>query len=280
MKKLRLVIISIALVLSCIPITVLAATTAIVTITNTPWFTLGIQSFTVTYVSDTEMDLAWTNDATVANVMVRAKYGQYPANIPDQNTQPSDGYLVYYGSGLSAVDTSMDMNQNAATLYYTAWAQKGDGTWYTTMSQSSKESREVVLLALLALAIGLSYFAIKGKNILLAVLASASFLILWFYNQSTPIAGFVKGSGGDTVVNVVLLGLMAAIPITAWSFWRGEKKYNERDEQEFQFKQKERKAKNAPTYSDIVDTSNTVDFMSMSDAEYMRILQNSRRNKR
>ena len=256
------------------------ADTMIVTVLGVPAFTTGITSFNVIYTSDTQMNLNWTYDATVSNVMVRAKYGQYPANPPNSATAPSDGYLVYNGSGLSAVDTSMDMNQNAGTLYYSIWGQKGDGSWYLIPSQSSKESKEVILIALLGLAIGLSYFAIKGKNILLAVLASASYLILWFYNQSTPIAGFVAGSGGDRVVEVVLLGLMCAVPLTAWSFWRGEKKYSERDEQEYKFKQDERKSSKLPTYSDVTDASNTVNFMSMSDAEYLRVLQNSSRKKK
>ena len=279
MKILKIVLAVVtAIMLATIPIAVLAGNTA--TMVNAPAYSVGITSFTVTYVSDTEMDLNWTYDATVANVMVRAKYGQYPANPPNSATAPSDGYLVYNGSGLSAVDTSMDMNQNAGTLYYSIWGQKGDGSWYLIPSQSSKESKEVILIALLGLAIGLSYFAIKGKNILLAVLASASYLILWFYNQSTPIAGFVAGSGGDRVVEVVLLGLMCAVPLTAWSFWRGEKKYSERDEQEYKFKQDERKSSKLPTYSDVTDASNTIDLLNMSDKEYADLLNGQKRRRR
>ena len=257
----------------------LAATTAVVTILGIPAFTAGITSFTVTYVSDTEMDLNWTVGAGVENVMVRAKYGTPPTNPPDINTAPSDGYLVYYGSDLSAVDTSMDMNQNAGTLNYTAWAQKLDGTWNLVPKTNSQESREVVLIALLGLSGGLSFFAIKGKNILLAVLASISWLIVFAYNQSTPIAGFIKGSSGDTFVEVLLIGLMITIPLCAWSFRKNEKVKEERENVDWNTKQADRKAK--PSYGELTDTSKGVDLLHMSDAEFTRVLQNStRKNKR
>ena len=168
MKRKLLLAIIVVLAISLSPIAVLAGNT--VTVNDQPYFSAGITSFTVTYVSDTEMDLAWTVDATVANVMVRAKYGQYPANIPNPNTQPSDGYLVYYGSGLSAVDTSMDMNQNAGTLYYEAWAQKGDGSWYLIPSQGSEESREMIGLLLGFLAVSL----------LIAGLVLKKSWVMWF----------------------------------------------------------------------------------------------------
>jgi len=106
MKSIKwLVTILMTLAVSMTPVVVYAATTAVVNVTNSPSFSQGIMSFTVTYISDTEMDLAWTDDATVANVMVRAKNGGYPSDIPNENTAPSDGYLVYYGTDLSAVDT-------------------------------------------------------------------------------------------------------------------------------------------------------------------------------
>jgi hypothetical protein len=279
MKKVFYIFVVVALaILSAVPV---LADTMIVTVLGVPAFTTGITTFHVTYVSDTEMDLNWIYDATVNNVMVRAKYGSYPTNPPNSSTAPSDGYLVYYGSGTSAIDTSMDMNQNAGTLYYEAWGQKSDGSWYLIPSQSSKESREVILLALLGLGGGLSFFAIKGKNILLAVLASVSWLIVFAYNQSTPIAGFVKGSSGDIFVEVLLIGLMITIPLCAWSFRKNEKAKEEREDVDWNAKQSDRKASRPPSYGELTDTSSGVDLLHMSDAEYLRVLQNSnRKNKR
>jgi hypothetical protein len=197
MKRKLLLAIIVVLAISLSPIAVLAGNT--VTVNDQPYFSAGITSFTVTYVSDTEMDLAWTVDATVANVMVRAKYGQYPANIPNPNTQPSDGYLVYYGSGLSAVDTSMDMNQNAGTLYYEAWAQKGDGTWYLVPSTVPEESREVVLIALILLGALGSFFGIVKRQWLFSIGASVVWFFLIAYTRSNPLPNVVAGSSVDSL---------------------------------------------------------------------------------
>jgi len=199
MKKVLYILAVVALVvLNAVP--VLADTTAVVTIIGIPSYSGGILTFNVTYVSDTEMDLSWTYDAvTVSNVMVRAKYGSYPANPPDSSTAPSDGYLVYYGSDLSAVDTSMDMNQNAGTLYYSAWAQHPDGSWYVVASTHSEESREVVLIGLIALgAIG-SIFAIYKRQVLFAVGASTVWFLLISYTRANPLPNVVAGSGTDSL---------------------------------------------------------------------------------
>jgi hypothetical protein len=188
MKNIKwLVTIIMTLAVSLLPVAVLADTTAVVNVTNSPSFSQGIISFTVTYVSDTEMDLAWTTDATVQNVMVRAKYGSYPADIPDENTQPSDGYLVYYGTNLLVADTSMNFNENAGSLYYKAWAQKADGTWYTVTSTVSKESEKLFLLFLGGLALVLSYFEIKTRNMPLGALAAGAWIVMWKYVTSNAL---------------------------------------------------------------------------------------------
>jgi hypothetical protein len=169
MKILKIVLAVVAaIMLATIPIAVLAGNTA--TMVNAPAYSVGITSFTVTYVSDTEMDLNWTYDATVANVMVRAKYGSYPTNPPNSATAPSDGYLVYYGSGLSAVDTSMNLNNNPDTLYYSIWGQKGDGSWNLIPSKGSEESREMIGLLLGFLAVSL----------LIAGLVLKKSWVMWF----------------------------------------------------------------------------------------------------
>ena len=179
MKNIKwLVTILVTIVVSMVPVTVLAATTAVVTVTNTPYFSQGISSFTITYVSDTEMDLNWTVDDTAANVMIRAKYGSYPTDIPNENTAPSGGYLVYYGTDLSVADTSMNFNENAGSIYYKAWAQKADGTWYVTTSTGSKESRVVLFIGMIFLVFGLTIASFTLKGIIAPILRLAS-AILW-----------------------------------------------------------------------------------------------------
>ena len=210
-----------------VPVTVLAATTAVVTVTNTPYFSQGISSFTITYVSDTEMDLNWTVDDTAANVMIRAKYGSYPTDIPNENTAPSDGYLVYYGTDLSVADTSMNFNENAGSIYYKAWAQKADGTWYVPTHTSSKESREVVLIGLIGLGVIGSIFAIMKRNVLFAIGAGALWFFLITYTRVNPLPNIVAGSGADSIfIGVCIAFSVATLLSVFWLNNRDEKREN------------------------------------------------------
>lgn len=153
----------------------------VVTVTMNPLFTGGINSFTITYVTDTQMDLDWTYGGDTANVMVRAKYGNYPANIPNQFTTPSDGYLVYYGSGLSASDTSMNFDQNPGYLYYMAWAQRGDGTWHLDVSSGKEESKQLILIAMIISPLAIMGLGWRFKQAWLLWLACPFWVILGIY---------------------------------------------------------------------------------------------------
>ena len=137
-----------------------------------PLFSAGITGFTITYISDTQLDLDWNNGSAVSQVMVRAKYGEYPADIPDEDTAPSDGYQVYYGAGTSASDTSMDFDENPGKLYYRAWAQKADGKWFVTPVEDAEESRAMFFLALVILAGGLTAAMLAFRQSMLGVFAA------------------------------------------------------------------------------------------------------------
>jgi hypothetical protein len=133
----------------------------------------------------------------------------------------------------------------------------------------------------LALGIFVTWLAIKNRNFLLGVISSAIWLFIFYCDHNLySIGNFVGGSAGDTFIDVILLGLAIATPIVSWTFSRQEKKYNERDESEYQFKQNERNAQKDKTISDISDASNTVNFMFMSDKEYLRVLQNNNHKRR
>ena len=139
-----------------------------------------------------------------------------------------------------------------------------------------------IWVGLLFGALLLSYLGIKNKNILLGIISAVLWLFFWTYEKSNLPTGIVLGSAGQNFITVVCLGMVIALPIICIVFWRGEKKYNERDESEYQITQSDRKAhKQPPTYSDITSTTNTINLQDMSDAEYLRLLQNqSRKNKR
>jgi hypothetical protein len=224
MKLLRCLAVIIILAISIMPIAVLAGTSVNVTITATPMFTAGITSFTITYISETQIDLDWTVDASVDQVMIRAKYGEYPANIPDEDTAPTDGYLVYYGNGLAASDTSMDFDSNLGTLYYKAWAQKADGHWYVATSTGFKESEVVALILLFGFGLVISGYAITKKNVVIAIIASAIWLATIYYTRQNPIGSMVTGDNADTAILLALIGLLTLVPIISFRLSKREER--------------------------------------------------------
>jgi hypothetical protein len=141
-----LITVLIILLLNVVPI--YANTSVNITVSGVPEVSIGITDFLITYINDKQMDLTWGYSGTVDRIMIRAKYGSYPANIPDISTAPTDGYLVYYGNGVGTSDTSMDFDQNPGILYYSAWGQNTDDTWQLITSQGNKESKAVTMLFL------------------------------------------------------------------------------------------------------------------------------------
>jgi hypothetical protein len=172
-----------------LPVVALAEPTVVVT--NQPMFTgAGISWFQVTYTTDTQMDLDWMLGGSGVNIMIRSKYGGYPADIPNETVAPYDGNLVYYGDGLATTtfsDTSMDFDENPGSIFYKAWAQKADGTWYVTTGTGNKESAVVTLIAFLLLALGLTIPAFIWRKALLAFAGSGAWIIfaVYCYTKST-----------------------------------------------------------------------------------------------
>lgn len=192
-----------------------ASTVGDVSLFATPLFTNGILTFTITYVTDTRLDLDWTVGANVSAVMIRAKYHQYPADIPDNVTAPSDGYLVYYGALLHASDTSMNFDENPGPLYYRAWAQLSDGSWVVSPKEGWKESKEVILLAILATAGLLSFLGYKNPP--MRVIASGAWIFVMLYWIQSPPSTITRGSSADTAA-IAVFGLASAT-MMFWPFF-------------------------------------------------------------
>jgi len=168
-KKWLRVLIAVVYVVAvlAIPLTALASEVADITITATPIFTAGIINFQVTYINDQRLDFSWGYGIGATKIMIRAKYGDYPSDIPDESTTPTDGYEVYYGNGVTASDTSVDFDQSPGPIYIKAWGQKADGTWYTTADTGQEEGMGMTLLALSILALGLTAAMFATKNMML-----------------------------------------------------------------------------------------------------------------
>ncbi len=147
----------------------------------------GIANFRSTYISNTEMDFDWDYDCAV-QVMIRGKYSEYPDDIPDQDTTPSDGYLVYYGAATSTSDTTMDFDENVGPIYYKAWGQRADNTWYVSPETGWKESAVLTLLSYVALVLIISVVAFWRNNVMMFMVGVIGWFSLAFYmvNQTFP----------------------------------------------------------------------------------------------
>lgn len=170
----------------------LAATFESVEVVAKPRISGGIINFRITYVSDTQIDISWGYTGDAVKIMIRAKYGGYPENIPDEDTTPSDGYLVYYGNGVQTTDTSMNFDQNPGPLYYRAWAQRANGKWHRTVVEDSKESDVMTLIAFLVLALGFTVPAFIARKAWLAFAGAGGWMIfaVYCYTKSvTPTTG-------------------------------------------------------------------------------------------
>lgn len=230
MRLIRCLAVIAMLAISLIPIVILADSSVDVIITATPMFTAGITSFTVTYITDIQMDLDWTVDGTVDLVMIRSSYVDYPADIPDEDTTPSDGNLVYYGDLLHFSDTSMDFDENLGTIYYKAWAQKADGHWYVATSTGSKESEVVTLILLFGFGLVISGYAINKHKTEIAIIASAIWLAVIAYTRSHPIGEMTTGDTADTAVLLALLGMMILVPIISFRLSKREQMKEDKED--------------------------------------------------
>lgn len=228
-KILRILMVIMVISICCVS-PVMAGTSTDVVIWATPSLSTGIIGFTVTYISETQLDLTWGFGAGVDNIMIRAKYGAYPDDIPDEDTAPTDGYLVYYGSGVSVSDTSMDFDTNLGTLYYKAWAQKVDGHWYVTTSTGSKESEVVILILLFGFGLAISGWAIARKDTVIAVIASAVWLATISYTRAYPIGNMTTGDTADTAILAALIGLMILVPVISFRLNKKEEATQLKDE--------------------------------------------------
>lgn len=210
LRILRFLIVFIMLGTQLLPLVALADVSVSITVTATPIITGGITDFIITYVSDTQLDLSWTLIGDAVKIMIRGKYGAYPADIPNENTTPTDGYLVYYGSGSSVSDTTMNFDENAGILYYKAWAQRADGTWHMVTSTGNKESLEVILLSFIGtiLAVGFINFGFLRNSFMPYKFAGA---LLWVipivWIMSSPPSIFTVGSALQAVTLIVLIGI-------------------------------------------------------------------------
>lgn len=174
MKWLRIAVLICVVACATLPEIAFANTSDTVTIHVTPTYSAFTPSgLLITYVSDFQLDVSWTPGTNSTATMVRAKYGSLPV---DRN----DGYLAYYGGGSSFSDTSVDLEDNGATIFYRAWGQRG-GTWEDVGTSNFMENPGMVLVALIILALGLTLSGFLKQNKVLAFGGSGAWMVLGAY---------------------------------------------------------------------------------------------------
>lgn len=169
MKWLRIIILVVVLG-AILPLAVFpsspakAATTADILVKATPDFVGGglgaPTNFTLTAISNYEVLIEWTKGASANNTMIRAVIGRYPVDI-------TDGYLVYYDTGESVSDFSVDLDITEDEHYYRAWSEDTDGNWSTDYAEGTIGGTGVTLIgfALLALGLTIAMFATKSMTL-------------------------------------------------------------------------------------------------------------------
>lgn len=199
--------VALLLLLIILPVpSALADDSAEVSVIAVPYYGWGIADFTAVIITDTQVDLTWTNGEDVTNVMVRAQYSTMPMSR-------TEGYLAYEGAGESASDTSMDFDTNPGIIYYRIWAYK-DGAWMDgEVNSASLEGLIMALLAIFLVCGIISYLSFANSFPLLKLAAGASWIGAFIYFKDNAPTQIVEGSAAHTVILLVLVVMAIAIPL-------------------------------------------------------------------
>lgn len=163
-----------------------AATSQQVEVTAMGYITGPLVDFTLTYVSDTEIDIDWTMPADATNILIRAAYGHVPTGV-------TDGYEVYFGSGNTTTDDAVTL-ATPEVVYYIAWVQNANGVWNPVFAEATTEemmSASFLFIGLILLAAILTAIALKVNLILFRMSAAVSWIALavWlFLSDSTNLS--------------------------------------------------------------------------------------------
>ena len=182
-------------------------------------FSAGVEHFTITQITNTDIHFTWTYDPSLyMNFMIRGDYGRMPSDITSPTDTPNDGYLVYYGSGTSADDTSINTDDNPGFYYYKAWAQNLDGTWQMITLTGSQESTGMLLIAFIGLFIGLLVVNIMARNSFTPqkLIAALAWVIPLVWAANYPPSFMVAGSTIQTATVVVLWGMLIICIVAAF----------------------------------------------------------------
>lgn len=166
-----------SLMVLVLPATLVSAAAPEVRITVSAWVAGYPSGFTVTYVSDYEVQIDWLKGEGAENTMVRAAFGRIPESR-------ADGYLVYYGEGISATDW-VNLEFMSVPIYYRAWSQNAMGAWEEGETTGFVESLTMAIIGFIALALGLAGLAVWKRHFFLYLAGFVGILFIAIFLAET-----------------------------------------------------------------------------------------------
>jgi len=166
-------IILLALVVWLMPIGVLADTSQEVIVTAVGWICDAPGGFTLTYISEYEVQIDWIKGLGAENTMVRAAIGRPPTDI-------TDGIEVYYGDGTTATSW-INMETLSEPVYYGAWSETALGVWSPLYAEDQIEGVSMLLWILIFLALAFLALSMIFKKGYLAFASSGVWMVAGIY---------------------------------------------------------------------------------------------------
>jgi len=164
---------------------------------------------TLTYVSDYEVGISWTPGEGSENTMVRAAVGRVPENR-------TDGYLVYYGDGISTSDFSNNLEVMDAKIYYRAWSENAGGEWEEEgITNWLAGGGGMTLMFFAIICLGLMVSGFKFKAIALMIAAGLAWVGLGVYGYNSASIGLTAGMDHLLLgLGLVMAFVCFVVPIT------------------------------------------------------------------
>lgn len=166
-------IILVVLALWLMPVGVLADTSQDVIVTAVGWICDSPGGFTLTYISDYEVQVDWVKGLGAENTMVRAAIGRVP-------TDRTDGMEIYYGDGTTA-SSWINMETLSDPVYYRAWSETATGVWSPLFAEDQIEGVSMLLWILIFLALGFLAMSLIFKKGYLAFASAGVWIVAGVY---------------------------------------------------------------------------------------------------
>jgi len=174
-RRIRWIAILLVIGLLLLPV-VMEAANPVVTVTVQAWVVAAPSGFTLTYISDTEIQIDWVNSPAANATMIRAAYGHPPEDR-------TDGYEVYYGTNTTYTDDAIDL-ATPSIVHYRAWAENAGGDWtilYSSADTGGIMSQSFLFIGLLILGLVLFVAAFRWKDLLLSYSAALTWMAIGFW---------------------------------------------------------------------------------------------------